>query len=141
MNTGTNSIQGPNVVMYAEALYYNCYNRPAVCRFNLNTKSVTSATHGHQVGSSVILLDLIYNTTYKLHFLVCIFKDIIPKVTSATLKNATNSQTWTWQQMNQGSGWCILPSNKRAAWCCPRCRKVKCQHWSKLGILQSTSRR
>lgn len=41
-NPGTNTIQGPNVVMYGEALYYNCYNRPAVCRFNLTSKSVTS---------------------------------------------------------------------------------------------------
>lgn len=27
--------------MYEEALYYNCYNEPAVCRFNLTTKSVS----------------------------------------------------------------------------------------------------
>uniref|UniRef100_H3CHF8 Si:ch211-194m7.5 n=1 Tax=Tetraodon nigroviridis TaxID=99883 RepID=H3CHF8_TETNG len=40
-NPTTNTIQGPNVVMYEEALYYNCYNEPAVCRFNLTTKSVS----------------------------------------------------------------------------------------------------
>ncbi|KAM3870024.1 olfactomedin-4-like [Diretmus argenteus] len=41
-NPTTNTIQGPNVVLYGEALYYGCYNRYAVCRFNLTTKSVTS---------------------------------------------------------------------------------------------------
>nr|XP_020442911.1 olfactomedin-4-like [Monopterus albus] len=41
-NPTTNTIQGPNVVMYGEALYYNCYNQDAVCRFNLTTKTVTT---------------------------------------------------------------------------------------------------
>ncbi|KAK5599907.1 hypothetical protein CRENBAI_013757 [Crenichthys baileyi] len=41
-NPTTNTIQGPNVVLYAGALYYNCYNKDAVCRFNLTSKSVTS---------------------------------------------------------------------------------------------------
>ncbi|CAG5958345.1 unnamed protein product [Menidia menidia] len=41
-NPTTNTIQGPNVVMYGGALYYNCYNKDAVCRFNLTTKVVTS---------------------------------------------------------------------------------------------------
>ncbi|PWA24762.1 hypothetical protein CCH79_00010157, partial [Gambusia affinis] len=41
-NPTTNTIQGPNVVLYAGALYYNCYNKDAVCRFNLTSKGVTS---------------------------------------------------------------------------------------------------
>lgn len=41
-NPTTNTIQGPNVVMYREALYYNCYNQDAVCRFNLTSKTVTN---------------------------------------------------------------------------------------------------
>ncbi|XP_026166359.1 olfactomedin-4-like [Mastacembelus armatus] len=41
-NPATNTIQGPNVVLYGEALYYNCYNQDAVCRFNLTTKTVTT---------------------------------------------------------------------------------------------------
>ncbi|XP_043980411.1 olfactomedin-4-like [Gambusia affinis] len=41
-NPTTNTIQGPNNVLYGSALYYNCYNRDAVCRFNLTSKSVTS---------------------------------------------------------------------------------------------------
>ncbi|KAM7414046.1 hypothetical protein PAMA_019050 [Pampus argenteus] len=41
-NPTTNTIQGPNVVLYGEALYYNCYNQYAVCRFNLTTKTVTT---------------------------------------------------------------------------------------------------
>lgn len=41
-NPTTNTIQGPNVVMYGEALYYNCYNQDTVCRFNLTSKSVTT---------------------------------------------------------------------------------------------------
>lgn len=40
-NPTTNTIQGPNVVMYGEALYYNCYNQDAVCRFNLTSKTVS----------------------------------------------------------------------------------------------------
>ncbi|KAK5599905.1 hypothetical protein CRENBAI_013755 [Crenichthys baileyi] len=41
-NPTTNTIQGPSNVLYGGALYYNCYNRDAVCRFNLTTKRVTS---------------------------------------------------------------------------------------------------
>ncbi|XP_051239224.1 olfactomedin-4-like [Dicentrarchus labrax] len=41
-NPTTNTIQGPNVVLYGEALYYNCYNQDSVCRFNLTTKAVTT---------------------------------------------------------------------------------------------------
>ncbi|KAM9854907.1 olfactomedin-4-like [Aulostomus maculatus] len=41
-NPTTNTIQGPNVVMYGEALYYNCYNNDAVCRFNLANKTVST---------------------------------------------------------------------------------------------------
>ncbi|XP_042351869.1 olfactomedin-4-like [Plectropomus leopardus] len=41
-NPTTNTIQGPNVVMYGGALYYNCYNQDAVCRFNLTTKTVSN---------------------------------------------------------------------------------------------------
>ncbi|CAL8262594.1 unnamed protein product [Merluccius merluccius] len=41
-NPTTNTIQGPNVVLYREALYYNCYNRLAICRFNLTAKTVQS---------------------------------------------------------------------------------------------------
>ncbi|XP_074487767.1 olfactomedin-4 [Sebastes fasciatus] len=42
-NPTTNTIQGPNVVMYGEALYYNCYNLDTVCRFNLTAKTVTNS--------------------------------------------------------------------------------------------------
>ncbi|XP_044049589.1 olfactomedin-4-like [Siniperca chuatsi] len=41
-NPTTNTIQGPNVVLYGEALYYNCYNQDAVCRFNLTSKTVNT---------------------------------------------------------------------------------------------------
>ncbi|KAE8295792.1 Olfactomedin-4 [Larimichthys crocea] len=41
-NPTTNTIQGPNVVLYGGALYYNCYNKDAVCRFNLTSKTVTT---------------------------------------------------------------------------------------------------
>ncbi|XP_012722967.2 olfactomedin-4 [Fundulus heteroclitus] len=41
-NPTTNTIQGPNNVLYGGALYYNCYNQDAVCRFNLTTKTVTN---------------------------------------------------------------------------------------------------
>ncbi|XP_041853933.1 olfactomedin-4-like isoform X2 [Melanotaenia boesemani] len=42
-NPTTNTIQGPNVVLYGGALYYNCYNKDAVCRFNLTSKTVTTS--------------------------------------------------------------------------------------------------
>ncbi|XP_008278463.1 olfactomedin-4-like isoform X3 [Stegastes partitus] len=41
-NPTTNTIQGPNVVLYGGALYYNCYNQRQVCRFHLATKTVTN---------------------------------------------------------------------------------------------------
>ncbi|XP_053362315.1 olfactomedin-4-like [Clarias gariepinus] len=41
-NPTTNTIQGPNVVMYGDALYYNCYYTASVCRFNVTDKSVTN---------------------------------------------------------------------------------------------------
>ncbi|XP_035520702.1 olfactomedin-4-like [Morone saxatilis] len=41
-NPTTNTVQGPNAVLYGEALYYNCYNQDSVCRFNLTTKAVTT---------------------------------------------------------------------------------------------------
>ncbi|XP_004086306.1 olfactomedin-4 [Oryzias latipes] len=40
-NPTTNTIQGPNVVLYGGALYYNCYNQLSVCRFNLTSKAIT----------------------------------------------------------------------------------------------------
>ncbi|XP_017328948.1 olfactomedin-4 [Ictalurus punctatus] len=41
-NPSTNTIMGPNVVQYGNALYYGCYNTPSVCRFNISTNSVTN---------------------------------------------------------------------------------------------------
>ncbi|XP_047452889.1 olfactomedin-4-like [Mugil cephalus] len=41
-NPTTNTIQGPNNVLYGGALYYNCYNQDSVCRFNLTTKAVST---------------------------------------------------------------------------------------------------
>ncbi|XP_032378288.1 olfactomedin-4-like [Etheostoma spectabile] len=41
-NPTTNTIQGPNVVLYGGELYYNCYNLDSVCRFNLTSKTVTT---------------------------------------------------------------------------------------------------
>ncbi|KAK3536105.1 hypothetical protein QTP70_029258 [Hemibagrus guttatus] len=41
-NPSTNTIVGPNVVQYGDALYYGCYNTPAVCRLNISTCSVTN---------------------------------------------------------------------------------------------------
>ncbi|XP_026094600.1 olfactomedin-4-like [Carassius auratus] len=41
-NPTTNTIQGPNMVMYANALYYNCYNTYSVCKFNMTTRAVST---------------------------------------------------------------------------------------------------
>uniref|UniRef100_A0A671SU09 Si:ch211-194m7.5 n=1 Tax=Sinocyclocheilus anshuiensis TaxID=1608454 RepID=A0A671SU09_9TELE len=41
-NPTTNTIQGSNMVMYANALYYNCYNKYSVCQFNLTTRAVST---------------------------------------------------------------------------------------------------
>ncbi|XP_016375185.1 olfactomedin-4-like [Sinocyclocheilus rhinocerous] len=41
-NPTTNTIQGSNMVMYANALYYNCYNTYSVCQFNLTTRAVST---------------------------------------------------------------------------------------------------
>ncbi|XDV53132.1 hypothetical protein PO909_021714 [Leuciscus waleckii] len=41
-NPTTNTIQGPNMVMYSNALYYNCYYTYSVCQFNMTTRSVST---------------------------------------------------------------------------------------------------
>ncbi|KAM8861090.1 olfactomedin-4-like isoform 1-T1 [Synchiropus picturatus] len=41
-NPTTNTIQGPNVVVFAGALYYNCYNQGTVCRLDLVTKDIST---------------------------------------------------------------------------------------------------
>ncbi|XP_061679876.1 olfactomedin-4-like isoform X2 [Syngnathoides biaculeatus] len=41
-NPTTNTIQGPNVVLYGEALYYNCYNSDQLCRFNITSKTISN---------------------------------------------------------------------------------------------------
>ncbi|XP_053361942.1 olfactomedin-4-like [Clarias gariepinus] len=41
-NPTTNTIIGPNVVQYGDALYYGCYNTPSVCRFNISARSITN---------------------------------------------------------------------------------------------------
>ncbi|XP_048014796.1 olfactomedin-4-like [Megalobrama amblycephala] len=41
-NPTTNTIQGPNMVMYGNALYYNCYNTYSVCQFNMKTRAVST---------------------------------------------------------------------------------------------------
>ncbi|XP_036423934.1 olfactomedin-4-like [Colossoma macropomum] len=41
-NPTTNTIQGPNVVMYGDALYYGCYYTPSICRFNMTARTVTN---------------------------------------------------------------------------------------------------
>ncbi|KAL7885347.1 hypothetical protein AOLI_G00056420 [Acnodon oligacanthus] len=41
-NPTTNTIQGPNVVMYGDAVYYGCYNSPSICRFNMTARTVTN---------------------------------------------------------------------------------------------------
>ncbi|KAI5105547.1 olfactomedin-4-like [Silurus meridionalis] len=42
-NPTKNTIMGPNVVQYGGALYYNCYDFPSVCRFNISDRSITNA--------------------------------------------------------------------------------------------------
>ncbi|KAL4613695.1 olfactomedin-4-like [Arapaima gigas] len=41
-NPTTNTVQGPNAVLYGDALYYNCYNSPSVCRFNMSARTVST---------------------------------------------------------------------------------------------------
>ncbi|XP_073687480.1 olfactomedin-4-like [Garra rufa] len=41
-NPTTNTIQGSNMVMYANALYYNCYNTYSICQFNMTTRTVST---------------------------------------------------------------------------------------------------
>ncbi|CAM4734298.1 unnamed protein product [Leuciscus chuanchicus] len=49
-NPTTNTIQGPNMVMYSNALYYNCYNTYSVCQFNLTTSSVSTVALPNDAG-------------------------------------------------------------------------------------------
>ncbi|XP_061101946.1 olfactomedin-4-like [Conger conger] len=41
-NPTTNTVQGPNVAMYENALYYSCYNSPTLCRFNMTARTITT---------------------------------------------------------------------------------------------------
>ncbi|XP_077372367.1 olfactomedin-4-like [Festucalex cinctus] len=41
-NPTTNTIQGPNVVLYGGALFYNCYNSDRLCRYNIATKTIST---------------------------------------------------------------------------------------------------
>nr|XP_055049138.1 olfactomedin-4 [Misgurnus anguillicaudatus] len=41
-NPTTNTVQGPNMVMYGNALYYNCYYTYSVCRFNMTASTVSN---------------------------------------------------------------------------------------------------
>ncbi|KAK7117419.1 hypothetical protein R3I94_022858 [Phoxinus phoxinus] len=49
-NPTTNTIQGPNMVMYGNALYYNCYNTYSVCQFNMTTRSVSTVALPNDAG-------------------------------------------------------------------------------------------
>ncbi|XP_051975253.1 olfactomedin-4-like [Xyrauchen texanus] len=49
-NPTTNTIQGPNMVMYSNALYYNCYNTLSVCRFNMTTRTVSNVALPNDAG-------------------------------------------------------------------------------------------
>ncbi|XP_076878370.1 olfactomedin-4-like [Brachyhypopomus gauderio] len=49
-NPTTNTIQGPNVVMYGNALYYGCYNTPAVCRFNMTARTISTVALPQNTG-------------------------------------------------------------------------------------------
>ncbi|XP_040893425.1 olfactomedin-like isoform X2 [Toxotes jaculatrix] len=42
--TDTNAIEGPNAVLYGEALYYHCYRSADICRYDLNTNNVQRVT-------------------------------------------------------------------------------------------------
>ncbi|KAK9952179.1 hypothetical protein ABG768_018032 [Culter alburnus] len=41
-NPTTNTIQGSNMVMYGNMLYYNCYYAYSVCQFNMATRAVST---------------------------------------------------------------------------------------------------
>ncbi|XP_026885037.2 olfactomedin-4-like [Electrophorus electricus] len=49
-NPTTNTIQGINVVMYGNALYYGCYNTPAVCRFNMTARTISNVALPQNTG-------------------------------------------------------------------------------------------
>ncbi|XP_066506014.1 olfactomedin-4-like [Hoplias malabaricus] len=66
-NPTTNTIQGPNVVMYGGALYYGCYNTPYVCRFNMSDYTVSNVALPPNTGINnkfpFAYLDLAYTYT------------------------------------------------------------------------------
>ncbi|XP_059402344.1 olfactomedin-4-like [Carassius carassius] len=59
-NPTTNTIQGPNMVMYANALYYSCYNTYSVCQFNMATRAVSTVALPSDTG---------YNNKYPFGYL------------------------------------------------------------------------
>ncbi|CAB1435096.1 unnamed protein product [Pleuronectes platessa] len=91
-NPTTNTIQGPNVVLFSGALY-NCK-----MLFVDSTSPLKPLPH--------------YNYPKA--------PDLTQRETSATLMNATRSPIWTWQQMSPGSGLFTPPPRTVETWCCPR---------------------
>ncbi|KAM4619341.1 olfactomedin-4 [Polymixia lowei] len=43
-NSHANAIEGPSGVLYGEGFYYHCYGSAAICRFDLQDKTVARAT-------------------------------------------------------------------------------------------------
>ncbi|KPP65383.1 olfactomedin-4-like [Scleropages formosus] len=65
-NPTTNTVQGPNAVLYGNALYYNCYNSPSVCRFDMTSRSISSValpTTGYNNKFPFCHLDACYGYT------------------------------------------------------------------------------
>ncbi|XP_051739439.1 olfactomedin-4-like [Ctenopharyngodon idella] len=63
-NPTTNTIQGPNMVMYGNALYYNCYYTCSVCQFNMTTRSVSTVALPKDAGYNDMFPFAHLGTTY-----------------------------------------------------------------------------
>ncbi|XP_056106807.1 olfactomedin-4-like [Rhinichthys klamathensis goyatoka] len=63
-NPTTNTIQGPNMVMYGNALYYNCYYTYSVCQFNMTTRAVSTVALPKDTGYNSIFPFAHLGTTY-----------------------------------------------------------------------------
>lgn len=142
-NPTTNTIQGPNVVLYGGALYYNCYNQLSVCRFNLTSKAitVTNLPKGTRLGSPTLAVFLL-NKTGNMVFscsLLCVV-GLTRKVTSAGLMNATRIPIWTWPQMNLVFGWLTPPAKTLVTWFYPKWKRVNHRSLTKPGTPPFTSR-
>uniref|UniRef100_A0A672Z0A3 Olfactomedin-4-like n=1 Tax=Sphaeramia orbicularis TaxID=375764 RepID=A0A672Z0A3_9TELE len=98
-NPTTNTVQGPNVVMYGEALYYNATTGTLSAASTSPPKPSATCSYPEEPG-------------------------LTTRRTTVTWRNVTRSPTWTWPQTSPASGSSTPPTTTSVTWFCPRSRRA-----------------